>query len=115
MTVKYSVKKGDLFTGPTITVNHSDPTFDFTGCVIASDLRASPPALELLYAFVITPDFSTLGQVSFSLTIPGSVTFALPVAPLVADVVISRDTPSFGPYTIFDLELTVLNRITHTP
>ncbi len=115
MSEKSTVKKGDLWPGYTVTVNHTDPTFDFTGCTIEAQLRATPAGGEVLYNFVITPDFSTLGSVTFDLTIPGVDTRPLPPQALVSDVIISRVLPSFGPYTIFDFTLTVSERVTHTP
>lgn len=115
MSQKSAVKKGDLWSGYTITVKHDDPTFDFTGCDIRAQLRTTPPAGEVLYTFDITPDFSTLGIAVFALAIPGVDTAKLPPQALVSDVVISRDAPAFGPYTIFDFTLSVFERVTHAP
>jgi len=95
----YTVKKGDLWTGPTVTVNHSDPAFDFTGCEIKSQLRLTPSAGEVIYPLVIAPDFSTLGEVSFQMGAPGTATATFPPQNLVGDVVISRDSPLFGMFS----------------
>jgi hypothetical protein len=115
MAEKYTVKRGDIWVGPVVTVVHNDPTFDFTGCDVKAQLRANPPAGEILYTFEFTPDFSTLGQVVFNLTIAGVDTGKLPPQTLVSDVVLSRDSPSFGPYTVVDFTLTVTERVTHAP
>lgn len=108
----YSLNQGNLFDEP---VEFSYDGFDFTDCVIESQLKKQAQDTEPIYEFVITPVFTInagTGYANFRLIIPEAVSETLKLGNYVGDFRISRNSPSYGPFNLAPFCINVVKPVT---
>lgn len=108
---EFELKQGEVFDEP---VEFDYPGFDFTGCVITSQLRTKAEG-PVVHEFTIAPpDFSTEGKAYFRLTMSKSQTTALETRTYKGDIKVERSSPAYGPYIVAPFTIKVEKPITQT-
>lgn len=113
-TITNEIPRGDRWLVPVTVTIPDDPSFDWTGIQGKCEVRNADD-LSLLYTLTLTPDLSVVGAATFTAELTGAQTITLDIDDrLVADVVIWRTSPTFGPHTLLKFNLTIVRRITVT-
>lgn len=113
-TITNDIPRGDRWIVPVTVTITEDPAFDWTGIQGKCEVRNADD-LSLIYTLPLTGDLSTTGAVTFKPELTGAQTIALNIGDrLVADVVIWRTSPVFGPHTLMKFNLSIVRRITVT-
>jgi hypothetical protein len=110
----FSALRGNVWGIHFVLTMPGDPSFDWTGIVIAAQLRLSPEFDgELVHTFPVSPIVSAdFKMCEFSLALSEAETLTLPNS--YGDFRVERADPQFGPLNIFLYRLTFAdNGVTH--
>ncbi len=113
-TVTNDIPRGDRWIVPVSVTIPDDATFDWTGIQAKCEVR---DASDNTIFQTLTPaaNLSVAGTATFTLELTGAQTIALDIGDkLIADVVIWRTSPTFGPHTLMKFNLSIVRRITVT-
>lgn len=104
----YPVVSGNVWTGPTITFKNAD--FDFLGCTVLCQLRRQVDG-PVIHTFTLTLDTSVVGKAVFTLEMTGVETADICEGLLYGDVLLSRVSPAYGPYSLSPFQISVTTPI----
>lgn len=113
-TVTNDIPRGDRWIVPITVTIPDDPAFDWTGIQGKCEVRNADD-LSLIHTLTLTADLTTAGAATFKPELTGAQTIVLDIGDkLIADVVIWRTSPVFGPHTLMKFNLSIVRRITVT-
>jgi hypothetical protein len=113
-TVTNDIPRGDRWIVPITVTIPDDEAFDWTGIQGKCEIRDADD-LSLLYTLSLSPNLATAGAATFTPELTGAETITRDIGDrLVADVVIWRTSPTFGPHTLMKFNLSIVRRITVT-
>ena len=112
--ITLEIPRGDRWIVPVSVTIPDDATFDWTGVQAKCEVR---DAGDQSLVFTLTPaaNLSTAGTAVFTLELTGAQTITRSIGDkLVADLVVWRTSPTWGPHTLVVFQLNIVRRITTT-
>ncbi len=112
--ITQEIPRGDRWIVPVSVTIPDDSTFDWTGIEAKCEVR---DASDNTIFQTLTPaaNLSVAGTATFTLELTGAQTITRDIGDkLVADLVIWRTSPTFGPHTLVVFQLNITRRITTT-
>jgi hypothetical protein len=112
--VTQEIPRGDRWLVPVTVTIPDDDTFSWSGILAKCEVRNADD-LSLFVTLTPTADLSVAGAATFTLELTGAQTITKDIGDkLVADLVIYRTSPTFGPHTLIVFQLSIVRRITTT-
>jgi hypothetical protein len=112
--ITQEIPRGDRWIVPVSVTITDDDTFSWSGILAKCEVRNADD-LSLFATLTPTADLSVTGSATFTLELTGVQTITKNIGDkMVADLVIYRASPTFGPHRLIVFELNVVRRITVT-
>jgi hypothetical protein len=112
--ITQEIPRGDRWIVPVSVTITDDAAYDWTGVLAKCEVR---DAVDNSIFVTLTPtaNLDTAGKAIFTLELTGAQTITRDIGDkLVADLVIYRVSPTFGPHTLVVFQLNIVRRITTT-